>query len=624
MAECIIRVSIGELFDKYTILEIKQERVNDAIKQEYISRELNMLDSIISKYSVSYNLVKTLKTTNAKLWDIEDKIRIKERDQCFDAEFIELARSVYITNDERCRIKNNISALFNDDIMDVKSYVDFAPAPSPQQDEDDDVINLQLNGRSSESLNMQNTKQMPPIINEIEGLKQNLISDPDNVEYIEKIAQLSKHDGDYKTAIQYFTKVVYIQPWNGTATNELGICYYNIENYDQAVDMFKQVLKFRNDMPDIYSNLGATYSAAKRHNEALATYKIAYNLQPSDKLDNALGNSYFYSKQYDKSISHYKKITDEQFNPKYKISFVYMAQNDFKTGLPLYESRLNDGNPIHPQTKERTRLDVPFLNYWNGTDKCDHLLIIYEQGLGDNVQYYRFIIELAEKYPKMQITYFCRSVMTHIFKPYPNINIIGRLQSTSYDYKLYLMSLPFLLKYQKMTFNSSNYIHVQYTKNTYWKNKFSTLKRYKVGFTYKGFLISFIDKNLPLEGFASLCDLDIDLICIHQKQEIQTDNTKLPSNLHIYDIDLDKPFEDTIAILNNIDLLISIDTVTTHLAGVMDVKTWLLLGSGSDWRWGKTKTQFWYKNVELIRLDGEQPFANILPIVRQSLIDELH
>ena len=91
-----------------------------------------MLDSIISKYSVSYNLVKTLKTTNAKLWDIEDKIRIKERDQCFDAEFIELARSVYITNDERCRIKNNISALFNDDIMDVKSYVDFAPAPSPK------------------------------------------------------------------------------------------------------------------------------------------------------------------------------------------------------------------------------------------------------------------------------------------------------------------------------------------------------------------------------------------------------------------------------------------------------------------------------------------------------------
>ena len=131
MSHCTIRVSIGELFDKYTILEIKQERITDVTKLEYLSREISMLDLIISKYPVSYNLIKTLKTTNAKLWDIEDKIRIKEREKCFDAEFIELARSVYITNDERCRIKNNISALFNDDIMDVKSYVDFAPAPAP-------------------------------------------------------------------------------------------------------------------------------------------------------------------------------------------------------------------------------------------------------------------------------------------------------------------------------------------------------------------------------------------------------------------------------------------------------------------------------------------------------------
>ena len=86
---------------------------------------------------------------------------------------------------------------------------------------------------------------------------------------------------------------------------------------------------------------------------------------------------------------------------------------------------------------------------------------------------------------------------------------------------------------------------------------------------------------------------------------------------------MDKPFEDTIAILNNIDLIISIDSVVAHLAGVMDVKTWLLIGAGSDWRWGKKDTQFWYKNVELIRLNEEQPFENILPLVRKKLFDEL-
>ena len=658
MSLCTIRVSIGELFDKYTILEIKQERITDATKLEYLSREISMLDLTISNYPVSYNLIKTLKTTNAKLWDIEDKIRIKEREKCFDAEFIELARSVYITNDERCRIKNNISALFNDDIMDVKSYVDFAPAPAsapapaPAPAQNEDIINLHVTDNISYSVeenndtsNTKTEQKLPKVIvvddekmksssnndnktksptnSEIEALKKKLKNDPHNVTYIEKIAEISKQNEDYKTAIQYFTKLVYMQPWNGTATNELGICYFNTEEYDKAVDVFKQVLKIKNDIPDVYTNIGACYNAAKRHSSAISAYKIAYKMQPSDKVDNALGNAYFYSKDYDISIAHYKKITDEQFNPKYQISFVYMAQNDFKTGLPLYESRLNDGNPIHPQTKERTRLEVPFLNYWNGIDKCDRLLVIYEQGLGDNVQYYRFIIELAEKYPKMQITYFCRDVIGHIFKPYPNINTIVKLESTAYDYKLYSMSVPFILKYQKMTLNTINYIQIQDTKNKYWKDKLSGLKGYKVGFTYKGYLISFIDKNLPIEEFASLCDLDIDLICIHPKKEIQTNNIKIPSNLHIYDIDVDKPFEDTIAILNNVDLVISIDSVVAHLAGVMDVKTWLLLGYGSDWRWGKKNTQFWYKNVELIRLTEELPFKNIMPLVRQKLFEEL-
>jgi ADP-heptose:LPS heptosyltransferase len=78
------------------------------------------------------------------------------------------------------------------------------------------------------------------------------------------------------------------------------------------------------------------------------------------------------------------------------------------------------------------------------------------------------------------------------------------------------------------------------------------------------------------------------------------------------DIDRDVPFEDTVAILHNIDLLISIDTYIVHLAGVLNIKTWLLLGYISDWRWFDDNTSIWYNSVEIIRMTENKELANIL------------
>jgi hypothetical protein len=115
----MIPVSVGELIDKITILEIKSLFTND----EYVSKELNELNQIkstLTQYTLEYEV--QLKKVNEKLWKIEDQIREKEKLQEFDDEFIELARSVYITNDERARIKRQINILCNSDYQEVKLY----------------------------------------------------------------------------------------------------------------------------------------------------------------------------------------------------------------------------------------------------------------------------------------------------------------------------------------------------------------------------------------------------------------------------------------------------------------------------------------------------------------------
>jgi len=125
--EIKIPVSVGELVDKITILEIKTKNVNEAGKSKNIENELSKLNLIYAdlrnKKLDSY--YEELKTINEKLWNIEDEIRILEKNKNFGTEFIELARSVYITNDKRFDVKSKINSLYDSNIVEEKLYEEY-------------------------------------------------------------------------------------------------------------------------------------------------------------------------------------------------------------------------------------------------------------------------------------------------------------------------------------------------------------------------------------------------------------------------------------------------------------------------------------------------------------------
>lgn len=123
MNYCLVPVSYGELYDKYSILEIKSENIKNENKLFEVKKELNYLKPFIDKLNLPHDDYITLKSINQKLWKIEDEIRKKEKENIFDEEFIELARMVYITNDERSKIKNNINVILKSEIKEIKSYV---------------------------------------------------------------------------------------------------------------------------------------------------------------------------------------------------------------------------------------------------------------------------------------------------------------------------------------------------------------------------------------------------------------------------------------------------------------------------------------------------------------------
>ena len=125
-----ISVSVGEVMDKLTILQIKSERIDDAQKLKNVHKEIAALTPACARPEFNtpevQTLVAKLKSVNETLWDIEDDIRDKEFQKAFDDEFISLARSVYVTNDKRAELKKQINLATGSALVEEKSYQDYS------------------------------------------------------------------------------------------------------------------------------------------------------------------------------------------------------------------------------------------------------------------------------------------------------------------------------------------------------------------------------------------------------------------------------------------------------------------------------------------------------------------
>ena len=133
MKDLLVAISPGELLDKITILRIKVARIVDAGKVTNVRLELDLLektwqDSGCAAFDVAHD-ERALQEVNERLWDVEDLIRDKEAKQTFDREFIDLARAVYVSNDERAAIKKRINLQLGSRLVEEKSYKPYGPGP---------------------------------------------------------------------------------------------------------------------------------------------------------------------------------------------------------------------------------------------------------------------------------------------------------------------------------------------------------------------------------------------------------------------------------------------------------------------------------------------------------------
>ena len=436
----------------------------------------------------------------------------------------------------------------------------------------------------------------------------------------------------YDEAIIIFKKVILLDPSFKDTYNNMGICYKNLKQYDKAIEHYKKAIDLDKNFVEVYYNWGICLDNLKKYDDAIILYNKVVQLRPTYvNVYNNLGQILYKLNKYNEAIKNYNIAI--QLNPNfyityYNVGLLNLKKKDFIKGFEYNEYRLII-DYMNIITTDYTIL--PQLELWDGKIKINKLLICCEHGIGDIFQFMRYILELSDIHPELYIDFIVPSKIYNLLYFYNKnkIKIIKNIKSNNislYDKKLWLMSIPHILKINKITpFNIENlYIKIYNNKVIEWKEKFQNFLQKKVAICWKGNVNMLnIEKHIPLTLFNKISNLDIDIISL-QKGDGEEELNNIDFKIHSFCIDNNNSFEDTIAILNNIDLVITVDTSIVHLAGLLGVKTWLILDFVSDWRWFQDeKKTDWYESVELFRNKTIGDWTEVLEEVENKLKTEL-
>ena len=257
------------------------------------------------------------------------------------------------------------------------------------------------------------------------------------------------------------------------------------------------------------------------------------------------------------------------------------------------------------------------------------ILILSEQGVGDTIQFARYLYMLQDKY-FVTIIFRTSKKLIHLFSK-SKFKVISNDETLpEHDFHKYLLSLPQIFYQKTKNFSRQiNYIPKDIKIVAKWRNKLNSIKGLKVGINWQGDKDYKGDRlrSIPLNFFDKLFTIEkVNFINLQKGPGVeQIKNFKYKDKLYDFSSEVDNgknAFEDTIGILKNVDLVVTSDTALPHLSATLGIKTWLLLPYSPDWRWFlKLKNSPWYEHVKLYRQEEFNKWDSIFDMVKKNLIN---
>lgn len=442
--------------------------------------------------------------------------------------------------------------------------------------------------------------------------------DPDNPVPVQLLGVIAFQEGRHAEALDSFDSALALKPDYVDAHNNRGTVLAELKRFEDALISFDKAIAIAPDNAYAHNNRGNVLHALKRHDEALASYDraIALNLSYKDAYKNR-GISLGELGRFDEALASYSQacsIDPNQPEVIWNKSLIYLRRGEFLIGWRLYEW----GWPAKQRGEQPRHGTIPL---WLGDQELSGktILLWSEQGLGDTIQFCRLARLVAARGARVVLE------VPHILLPVlkglegaDSIVAIGNDLPT-FDYQCPLLSLPLALRLSLLDVSGKPYL--QRADARQWIEKLQ-IGTPAIGVAWSGNIRHQNDANrsIPFSSFRQCLPAGISYISL-LKDIREEDQIELAHHSDVMDISPHlHDFGDTAALIQSLDLIITVDTSIAHLAGAMGKETWILLPFIADWRWLLNRSDSpWYDSVTLFRQPKIGDWDTVLREIRRRL-----
>jgi tetratricopeptide (TPR) repeat protein len=456
-------------------------------------------------------------------------------------------------------------------------------------------------------------------------LGRSLALDPNQPEMLSNFGIALQSLGRLQESLGCFDLAVMLKPDYAEAHNNRGNVYKDLGQPEQALACYRQAASLNPCYAEAFYNQGIALQAMDQLDGALAAYDRSLALQPeyAEAYSNR-GNVLKDLNRIDEALASYGKaiqIKPGFTSPLWNTAMCKLLQGDFEAGWRLYEYRWDEPGRGYQQQF--------FQPLWLGESPLEgkRLLVYAEQGLGDFIQFCRYVPLLEAQ---------GANVILEV--PPPLVSLVKTLQGRftlveagsplpEFDLQCPIMSLPLACKTTLATIPAQvPYLHVDESKRRVWRERLGEPRKKRVGLVWSGSSAHGNDRNrsLPFAALASLLDLPVEFHSLQKEiREEDAENLRNEPRIVLHHEAL-HDFSDTAALIHQMDLVISVDTSVAHLAGALGRPLWLLLSYAPDFRWmlGRSDS-VWYPFATLFRQTSIGDWGSVMGHITQALKQNL-
>ncbi|MGA2229619.1 MAG: tetratricopeptide repeat protein [Tepidisphaeraceae bacterium] len=453
-----------------------------------------------------------------------------------------------------------------------------------------------------------------------------LVLRPDWPAALNNLGLALKESGHAEDAVECFQQVLQRHPDYVEGVNNLADALCEMRAFDASLAASRRALQLRPNLPEAHNNMGNALTCQGRYDEAVAAFRNALAQRPDyvEAYSN-LGNAYYGKGEIDQAIAMYRTalaLRPAHESAHWNLGVMLALRGDLEAAWPEFEKGWFSQRFARERSFTRPLWEGEDLRGRLEPSRPTRIVLHSEQGFGDAIHFARYVPQVVERGGEVILA--CQSELRRLFSGLANVRewVSPREPLPAYDLHCPLMLLG---KAFKTTLENipgrTPYLRAEPELSAKWREKMPQDGRRKIGLIWSGKENPDPFRSMTLEHLAPLAKVEGIWLCSLQTGEPAKQTDAGPPGLEVAQwTDELTDFADSAALIDNLDLIITVDTASAHLAGAMGKAAWVLLKSVPDWRWmlGRSDSP-WYPSLRLFRQKRAGDWSGVMDEVIEAL-----